>query len=252
MRSSCVALRLELGRHAVEGVDQPPQLVGRRDGDVRVEIAARDAPRRARQPADRIGDALGHRQPDAGAEQDEEQRRQVDAAIELVDLALDLALPVGERHGQDRRSRPPARTGAAAIMYGNVADAILADEARQPLQRDRAIDVVGRPGRQQPGREQVALARRDELGAVEDVDVLIDHLADPDHHVVARRREPFGAAAQQRVRLLDDALRDRCGARRLELRRRRSRFGEVGRGSTTASVSTGMIDASTNARNSLR
>ena len=87
------ALRLELGGHAVEGVHQPAQLVGRLDGDARVEVAARDAAGRAGQPAHRIGDALGHRQPDRRAEQDEEQRREMDAAIELVDLALDFPLP---------------------------------------------------------------------------------------------------------------------------------------------------------------
>ena len=95
------ALRLELRGHAVEGVDEPPQLVGGLDGNLRVEVAARDAPRRARQPPDRIGDPLGHRQADRRAEQHEEQRREVDPAIEIVDLAVDLALPVGERHGQD-------------------------------------------------------------------------------------------------------------------------------------------------------
>ena len=59
-----IALRLQLRRHAVERVDQPAQLVGRADGDARVEVAARDAAGRARQLPDRIGDALGHRQPD--------------------------------------------------------------------------------------------------------------------------------------------------------------------------------------------
>ena len=113
-----LALRLELGGHAVERVDQPAQLVGRSHGDPRVEVAARDPPGRARQPAHRIGDALGHRQPDAGAEQDEEQRREVHAAIELVDLALDFVLPERERHGQDRVAPAGRGPGAAASMYG--------------------------------------------------------------------------------------------------------------------------------------
>ena len=40
--------------------------------------------------------------PDAGAEQNEEQRREMHAAVELVDLALDFVLAEGERHGQHR------------------------------------------------------------------------------------------------------------------------------------------------------
>ena len=110
-----IALRLQLRRHAVERVDEPAQLVGRSHGDPRVEVAARDAPGGARQLPDRIGDALGHRQPDAGAEQDEEQRREVDAAIELVDLALDFVLAERERHGQHAvapAARGPARPRA--------------------------------------------------------------------------------------------------------------------------------------------
>ena len=111
-----IALGLELGGHAVEGVDQAAQLVGRSDGDARVELAARNPPRRPGQLADRIRDAFGHREPDAGAEQDEEERREMDAAIEIVDLPLDFLLPEGQRHGQDTASRPTAqlRTGVAA------------------------------------------------------------------------------------------------------------------------------------------
>ena len=63
------ALRFQLARHAVERVHEPAQFVGRLDRDLRVEISTRDAPRRARQAPHGIGDALGHRQPDPGAEQ---------------------------------------------------------------------------------------------------------------------------------------------------------------------------------------
>ena len=59
------ALRLELASHAVERVDQAAQLVDRSHGNAGVEIAARDALRRAGQPPDRVGDALGERQADA-------------------------------------------------------------------------------------------------------------------------------------------------------------------------------------------
>ena len=196
-------------------------------GDPRVEVAARDPPRRARQAADRIGDALGHRQADRGAEQDEEQRREVDAAIELVDLALDLLLARGQRHRQDAVAAGGAHRRRGDHV-GNGADLILVDEARQPLQHDRAIDVVRRSRRQEARREQIALARGDELGAVEDVDVLVDDLADPHHHVVVDRADALGAAAQQRIGFLDDALRDGRRPRRLGLDVGAQQVGEVG------------------------
>ena len=63
------ALPLQVGGHPVEVLDQAAQLVGRGRGDARVEIAARDPPRRARQPVDRIGDPLGHPVAERGAEQ---------------------------------------------------------------------------------------------------------------------------------------------------------------------------------------
>ena len=114
--------------------------------------------------------------------------------------------PRGARRDRARRSRARSRAGGAAS--GTVRMASLSGRAHRRRgdacrgtrrsrssstklgsrsQHDRAIDVVRRARRQQARREQVALARRDQLGAVEDVDVLIDHLADPDHHVVAQR-----------------------------------------------------------------
>ena len=88
------ALPLQVVGHLVEGVDQPPQFVG---GGRRAMRASR-SPRAMRRVArisrfTGIGDALGHRVADAGAEHDESTRRQQHAAIELVDLALDLLLP---------------------------------------------------------------------------------------------------------------------------------------------------------------
>ena len=61
------ALPLEIGRHLVEVLDEPAQLVRRGRGDAGVEIAARDAPRRAGEAVDRIGDALRHPVADRGA-----------------------------------------------------------------------------------------------------------------------------------------------------------------------------------------
>ena len=62
--------------------------------------------------------------------------------------------------------------------------------------------------------------------------------------------KPLGAL-QQRVRLLDDALRDRGGPLGGHGDVGASRFAKYVR-ITSASVRTGMIEASTNARNSFR
>ena len=56
--------------------------------------------------------------PDRRAEQDEEERRQVDAAIQLVDLALHLVLAEGERHGQ-HRVLPAGADGRGGKPEGN-------------------------------------------------------------------------------------------------------------------------------------
>ena len=165
--------------------------------------------------------------PIAGAEQDEEQRGEVDAAIEVVDLALHFVLPEGQRHRQHRRCRPRSADRRRGEHVRHVADAILGDEAGQPLQHDGAIDLVRRARRQQARREQIALAGRRELGVDVDVDVLVDQLADPHHDVVADSVHRLGAAPQQRVRLLDDALRHGRGARRLVLDVGDEQAGEV-------------------------
>ena len=106
-------------------------------------------------------------------------------------------------------------------------DLILVHEARKPIEHDRAIDVVRRARGQEARREQVALARREQLGAVEDVDVLLDHLADRDQHVVAARRNLLAVAPPQRVGLLDDALRHGSRARRFRLHGIPQQVGEV-------------------------
>ena len=65
----------------------------------------------------------------------------MNAAVEIVDLPIDVALPVRERHGQDHVAPAGAdRRGRDGV--GERADAIFADETRQPLQHDRAIDVA--------------------------------------------------------------------------------------------------------------
>ena len=95
------ALGLELASHAVERVHQAAQLVDRSHGNAGVEIAAGDALRRSGQAPDRVGNALGERQADGGAEEDEAENGEMDAAIEVVDFPFDVPLPEGRRHGQD-------------------------------------------------------------------------------------------------------------------------------------------------------
>ena len=76
------ALALEVVRHPVEVLDEPSQFVGRRHGDARVQVSARDAARRAGQAVDGIGDPLGHPVADAGAEEAEQNGAEKDVAIE--------------------------------------------------------------------------------------------------------------------------------------------------------------------------
>src|SRR5947209_6133699 len=68
-----VPLGLQLGGHAVEGIDEAPQFVRGPYGNPRVEVAAGDAAGRARELADRIGDPLRHGETHAGAEKYEEK-----------------------------------------------------------------------------------------------------------------------------------------------------------------------------------
>ena len=73
----------------------------------------------------------------------------------------------------------------------------------------RAIDH--RPGVRVGRRPEANRSRSlviEQLRTVEDVDVLVDELADPHHHVVAGQGNRFVAAAQERVGFFDDALRD--------------------------------------------
>ena len=61
VRSSCAALALQVVGHAVEGLDQAAEFVGRASTSTRASRSpAGDAPRGAGQPAHRIRDALGH------------------------------------------------------------------------------------------------------------------------------------------------------------------------------------------------
>ena len=83
-------------------------------------------------------------------------------------------------------------------------------ERRFVAQRERAVDVGVRARRQQPGREEIALARRQQSRADEDVHVLIDQAAHPDHQVVVDAEALLRGARSGEI--LDDAAGRRCGA----------------------------------------
>src|SRR4030095_15409368 len=120
----------------------------------------------------------------------------MNAAVEIIDLAIDVAL--SRRQWDGREALLPASVhGRGSDRVGNGPDTIFTDEARQALKRNGAIDRIRGACRQQTRREQIALAGRDELRAFKNVDVLVDDLADPDHHVVTRRGTPLGARRQR-------------------------------------------------------
>ena len=142
-----IALRLQLRRHAVERVDEPAELVRRTHRNAGVEVAARDAAGSASQPLDRIADALRHRQPDGGAEQDEGQSCQLNAAIELEDLTFDLLLARRDRHRQDGVRHAGAH-GRCRDRVREVANRVLTYEPRLVFEDDRPIDGLWRSRRQ--------------------------------------------------------------------------------------------------------
>ncbi len=67
------------------------------------------------------------------------------AAIEIVDLPLDFALPEGEGN-RDQRILAGRPHGGGGQHVREVTDRVLARVARQPLEHDGAIDVVRRAG----------------------------------------------------------------------------------------------------------
>ena len=221
------ALPLQLFRHAVEIADQPPQLVARCGHDARVEIAARDPPCRARQAVHGVGNPLGHPIPDSGAEQAEQHRGEQHAAIELVDLALDLHLPERERHGDDAFASARAHwSGSKQIR--DLARVFLADKGRQPIEHDLPVHIARRARREKPRGKEVGLARGLQSGAVEEVDVLIDGAADEHHDLIVEGAERAGAALLERRVVFDEPLRHRRGFRGRLIDARAKLPGEVG------------------------
>ena len=135
----------------------------------------------------------------------------------VVDLPLDLQLPQRQRHRDDALAAAGAdrRGGLHVARVGELFDA---DEGRQPIEHDPPVDPAGRPRRQQPRREQVALARRLEARPLEQVHVLVDGAADEHHDLVVDGRQPGRAALLQGGVVLDEPLRDggRPGGRVLD------------------------------------
>ena len=199
-----------------------PQLVGRVGDDAHVELAGRDLPRRAREPRDRIGDAAGDRRAESRREQHDEHRADEHAAVELVDLALDLALAraraarSARRRGRAPAPAPPRRdTGTSPSRSSR-------DERRQPIERDRAVHRGRRARRAaDPSRTGRAGSSRRSSRSLEQVHVLIDHLPDPDHHVVGRRGQRLIRTLLGGREFLEHAAGDGHDARWLRTRRRR-------------------------------
>ena len=213
MRASSARWATSVCGHRVEVVDQPAELVGRVGDDAHVEAPGGDQARGPRQPRDRIGDAAGDRGAEAGGEQHDHDRADEHAAVELVDLALDLALARRERHAAGLASRVPAarrhRRGRDQILER--ADAILADRrSGRRLERDRAVHAApacaSAAGRSRTDRAGSSRRAR----PLVEVHVLIDDLPDPDHHVVGERDALIGGLRLGGRQLLEHALRARA------------------------------------------
>ena len=135
-------------------------------------------------------------------------RRAARARSSVVDLALDLALARAPAAPSGSPSSAADAHRRRRHQVGEVADAILADVGRQPLDGHGAVAPaagvrVGSRPEANRSRSLVTSSSR----AVEDVDVLVDQAADPHHHVVvqAADRGAGELALLQRERLLDDA-----------------------------------------------
>ena len=139
----------QLVGHAVEGVDQRPELVGRLALDAVLEVAGADLARRRRQQLDRPRDALGEVEPHPGRahqdhERDHQEERQVDARQRaLQDAQLGVRL-VGLRHA------PRARRQIAGQLDARHDDADrravgLADDGRRADQFAAALERLPHP-----------------------------------------------------------------------------------------------------------
>ncbi len=121
------ALALQVVGHLVEGIDQPPQFVGRGGEHARVEIATGDPAGGTHQSIHRIGNALGHVIANRRAHHHEQHRRQQHPAIELVDLGFGFLLTRRERDGEHGfAALEPHRRGGNQVF--EIAGPFAADE----------------------------------------------------------------------------------------------------------------------------
>ena len=210
-----LALTLELGRHAVEVLDEPPQLVGRSSRRFRASRSPREMRRVARvEPVDRIGDALGHR-----VAQPAPARMNSSAPSSMRRLSVAICASISccrdvQWDGQDRaRCWPPTSSGVAATRYS--ADV----PTRSCATADGHVLAAAPRGRRSAGvrvgsdpRQTDFVRSSPSVGAFEDIRVLVDEPAHPDHQVVVE------ADVELRLRdqILDDAscARTRCASPR--------------------------------------
>ena len=156
----------------------------------------------------------GDRGAEAGREQHDDDRADEHAAVELVDLPLDFALARARAARSGRLSRPrvaraspPPDTGTCRL---------------DPRRRRRAAARARCRGTPRPACASAAVpSRTGRAGSwrrartLEQVDVLIDDLPDPDHHVVGRRRcGDCGRGAVPRTPGAPQSRRSRLRSRR--------------------------------------
>src|SRR5688500_15328983 len=104
----------------------------------------------------------------------------MNAALEIFDLALDFVAAGQQRNAQDYVTAGRAGQRGRELIR-KVTDAFFAKERRQALEGNLSVDLRRRARRQQARREEIALARRQQVGAGEQVDVLIENLTELHH-----------------------------------------------------------------------
>ena len=173
------------------------------------------------------------------------------AAIEFLDLRLDLLLPRGQRHRQDGVARldPHRRRGDEVLDRPH---RLAADERRLPLEQDGAVHLARRARRQQARGKQVALARRQQVRAVEDVDVLRDHAAQPHDDVVVDDGSGGEAATCRLPKSSTTRLATLAGPRRLAFDVGEHQRRDVGARHERQRHAPGRRPTATKARNSFR
>ena len=206
LRSRSRRWACEVARHLVEGLHQPPQLVLAGGLHARLEVALGDAPRRARQLLDGPGDAAGHGEGDARGQAEEEDGGQADGAVEVVHRRLDLALPEGEGHREHAVLGPAHVDGHGGDEVREVADALGLQGRGLAFEHDRAVDGARHARGEQAGGVQLALAGRDQVPVLEEVEVVLHHGGEPHEGRVRDRLRAGGLLALEERVVLDRLL----------------------------------------------